>query len=161
MSRCSVQKTAFGNRASLKPWKHSDGLAALKAASVKLLKMEILKGYPRCPGAVREPAASVRYRDFTQKLHLVQDLAGALDDAGEGVFGDRNRKLSLFPEYDVQVFEKRAASGQDYALVDQVGRKLRRGRFEHMLYRFNEGVYRLHQAVPFLPPFAIPGCWGA
>src|SRR5690606_18029319 len=72
----------------------------------------------------------LRYRDVFEETQLVEHLARAHDDGGQGVFADHDRQTRLLAQQDVEVAQEGAASRQHDALVDDVGRELRRTALE-------------------------------
>ena len=74
--------------------------------------------------------AVLRDRDVLQEAQLVEHLARAHDDGRERIFGRHDRKTGFLSQEDVEVPEQRAATGEDDALVDDVGSELRRAALE-------------------------------
>src|SRR4030065_237954 len=112
------------------------------------------------PGAAPVPASVpasvrggflVRYCDFPEELDLVQNLAGALDYAVQGLFRYGDGQLGLFPQDDIEVLKEGAASGKYDALVHEVSRQLGRCQLKYLLDGLYNGVNRLVQGLPYLP----------
>src|SRR3972149_1366759 len=114
------------------------------------VKVALVMGGNFPPKVSRNSRGSVGYGYFPQELHLVEHLAGALDDAGKGVFGYRHGELRFLAQYYVEVLDERSASGEHYSLVHEVRRELWRGSLEHVLYGLDEGVNGLVQGLPYL-----------
>ncbi len=68
--------------------------------------------------------------DFAQQLEVGEHLARAEDDRGERVVGDGDGQAGLFADALVEIFDQRAAAGEDDAAVGDVGGELGRGALE-------------------------------
>src|SRR3989337_212997 len=98
------------------------------------VKVALVMGGNFPPKVSRNSRGSVGYGYFPQELHLVDHRAGALDDAGKGVFGYRHGELCFLAQYYVEVLDERSASGEYYSLVHEVRRELWRGSLQNVLH---------------------------
>ena len=97
-------------------------------------------------GPCARPDGSGSNRDFPKKRQLVQRASGPDGDSGEGILCQHDREARSLPEQDIHIAELRTAADQDDALVDDVGRQLRRRAFEGNLGCLDHGIDGLGEA---------------
>src|SRR5207249_11095928 len=85
--------------------------------------------------------------DVLEEREFIQDLAGPHDDGGERVVGQYDRQARLLAQQGVEVAEKRAATGQHDALVDDVRGQLGRRALEADADRLDDLVDGLEERV--------------
>ncbi|MNE27567.1 hypothetical protein D3C80_1209830 [compost metagenome] len=76
---------------------------------------------------------------------MLQHLAAADGDAGQGIVSDLNRQTGMVADLDVQAAQQGAAARQHDALVGDVGSQFRRGRFQRDLDGLDDLRDRLGQ----------------
>ena len=81
---------------------------------------------------------------------MVERLAASEDDRADGIVGHHHGEARLLAQEDVQVGQEGAASGEDDALVDDVGRELGRRLLQRQEDGLDDRVRRLGQRFPDL-----------
>ena len=85
--------------------------------------------------------------DFLQQTEIVEHLSGSQNDARERVFSQSYRKSGLLANTLVQIPDQRAASGEDDALVGDIGRKFGRSPFKNHTNRVHDNVDALVEGL--------------
>src|SRR5579871_3434391 len=78
-------------------------------------------------------------RYFSQQLEVAEHLAGAQYNAAQRVVGDGHRQAGFFADALVEIFQQRAASGEDDASVADIGGELRRRPLKRDADRIHDG----------------------
>src|SRR5580692_11423811 len=73
--------------------------------------------------------------DLAQQFEIAEHLARTEHDRCQWIVGDRNRQAGLFADALVEIFQQRAAAGEDDAAVADVGGKFGRCALESHAHR--------------------------
>src|SRR5262249_35818509 len=92
-------------------------------------------------------SASGRNRDLLQERHIVERVAGAACGTGQRIVGHPDGQLRHVLKKPVEAAQECAAAGQYHALLDDVGRELRRRPLQTRTHRLDDGHHRLAQRL--------------
>src|SRR5262245_7871971 len=127
MNAPTPRSEAMGNRSPV-----------ARSNSEKNVQMARARPLWRCAGGRKPPMRSIlvaAQHHFLVTVHVLEDLPGAEDYAGERIIGDPDIEVRDFAHEQIEAAEQRPAAGHEDAAIHDVRRQLGRRALEALAQR--------------------------